>query len=338
MRRWVKALLFTGIGIIAAGIIALFIAFAVNGFSFRRTVLPIETKPLKEMEKTIEENFTNLLVETGSADITLKKADDGICRIQYKDYEENTYKIGVEEDTLVIKRTASADGMEWKHLDQIINNVEELLNRGVIIEEEKITIFIPERAYKKLEIAVASGEITSELEYTFDDVELTSASGDIRVQNMNGTEGLCLTATSGEVSVQNVKGYGQMEIATTSGAVSVMNAEVSSRVNIASTSGEVRLKQVSTGKADIVTTSGEVLLVQTKFTEGKAETTSGEIYVEYAEAEKMQLKTVSGGIYGKIDGDINVQGKTSSGEYSAPSGTKWDWKTETVSGDVELTD
>ena len=40
MRRWVKALLFTGLGILAAGLIALFIAYAINGFSFRRAILP----------------------------------------------------------------------------------------------------------------------------------------------------------------------------------------------------------------------------------------------------------------------------------------------------------
>ena len=64
MRRWVKGLLFTGLGIMAAGVIALFIAFAINGFSFRRTIFPIHAsgnRTLRDVEENIDDDFSNLL-------------------------------------------------------------------------------------------------------------------------------------------------------------------------------------------------------------------------------------------------------------------------------------
>ena len=341
MRTWVKVLLFTGIGIIVAGLIALFIAFAINGFSFRRTVLPGpigERKPLKQMEKKIDEDFTSLEINDLSADIKLEKAEDGNCRVEYMDNEDGRYTIGVEDDTLVIKRLDTEDDWDWKRLDQILENVAKLAEQGFDGAATHVTVYLPGKVYDKLDIHVASGNIDIKEPFTFSEVELVAVSGNVKTSNLSGKESLNITATSGDIEAQDIQGFESMNIVTTSGNINVINAALTSQLNAASVSGDCKIERASgSGKISVETVSGKVSLIRTEFSEGDVETTSGELYLDYAKAEKMKMKTISGDISGKVEADTNVQGETSSGDLKYPSGTKGNWKFETVSGDVRLT-
>ena len=351
MRRWVKGLLFTGLGIIIAGIIALFIAFAINGFSWKRTLLPGQPKKdakINTLEETINEEFSNIKVDLGAADIKVEKAEDGICRVEYKYRGEDPHlEIGVSSDvfleiggsgnTLEIKQEGSNVDFDWEHLDQILDNLYNQVNQSFDNELGTLVIYLPEKEYEIFDIYTLSGEIESVHPISCKEANLHTASGDLQLENIKGKSMLNLAAASGDLSIKNIEGFETVNIAVASGDVAVNNAAFSSQINATTTSGEMTLNQVAvSGSAKLESTSGAIRLINTEFQEGDVETTSGEIYLEYAKAEKLLLKTTSGDIVGRIDADINVHGTTTSGDYSAPSGTKGEWRTETTSGDVKL--
>ena len=344
MRRWVKALLFTGLGILAAGLIALFIAYAINGFSFRRAILPGHHSgnvALKNVEENIDEEFSNLLMEVASYDIRLEKSEDGICHIKYKDVDEegSSFQIGVENGTLKIKQINDDIGLDWDSLDHILDNLYNKMDQGFGIElqEGEFVIALPEREYDTLELKTASGEIVSEQPVSCSTANMSSASGELVVQNIKGKNSLNLATASGSVYVKNAEGFEMMNIASASGEVVVDNAVLSSEINITTTSGEMKLDKVSVnGKAELESTSGTISLINTTFVSGEVETTSGEVYLENAAAETLSINTTSGDVFGRIDADINVHGTTTSGDFHAPSGSKGNWEINTTSGDVNL--
>ncbi len=341
MRRWVKGLLFTGIGFLIAGIIVLFIAFAVNGFSWKNTLLPGHSKreaATNNIEENINDEFLNIHVEVGSPDIKLEKSEDGICHITYKYRGEDPHLvIGVNGDTLEIKQLDSETNFDWKHPDQWLEHFYNQVRWGFNDEIGEIVISLPEKEYDTLDISTASGDIESVQPISCSEANLSTASGEMNLENIKGKSSLNLASASGDIDIKNAEGFEMINIVSASGELEVVNASAASEMNATTTSGEMTLNQVSvSGKAELHSTSGRISLIKTEFQEGKAETTSGEIYLEYAQAEKLFLKTTSGDILGKIDADINVHGTTTSGDYSAPSGTKGDWRTETTSGDVRL--
>lgn len=341
MRRWVKGLLFTGLGILVAGIIALIIAFAINGFSWKRTLLPGQPKKdakINTLEETINDEFSNIKVELGAADIKVEKSEDGICRVTYKYRGEDPHlEIGASGNTLEIKQEGSDVDFDWEHLDQILDHLYNQVNQSFDNELGTLVIYLPEKEYEIFDIYTLSGEIESVHPISCKEANLHTASGDLQLENIKGKSMLNLAAASGDLSIKNIEGFETVNIAVASGDVAVNNAAFSSQINATTTSGEMTLNQVAvSGSAKLESTSGAIRLINTEFQEGDVETTSGEIYLEYAKAEKLLLKTTSGDIVGRIDADINVHGTTTSGDYSAPSGTKGDWRTETTSGDVKL--
>ena len=351
MRRWVKGLLFTGLGIIIAGIIALFIAFAINGFSWKRTLLPGQPKKdakINTLEETINDEFSNINVDLGAADIKVEKAEDGICRVTYKYRGEDPHlEIGVSNDafleiggsgnTLEIKQEGSDVDFDWENLDQILDHLYNQVNQSFDNELGTLVIYLPEKEYEIVDIYTASGEIESVNPISCKEANLHTASGDIQLENIKGKSMLNLAAASGDLSIKNTEGFETVNIAVASGNIEINDTAISSQMNASAASGDITLNQVRvSGRADLESTSGEIRLINTEFQEGEVETTSGDIYLEYAKAEKLFLKTTSGNIYGRIDADINVRGTTTSGDYSAPSGTKGEWRTETTSGDVKL--
>ena len=321
MRKGIKIVLFTGLGILVAGVIICAIIFAVHGFNWRSMIrqsghTASSAANLQEMTKTIDEAFDSLEVDVASAEVCVKKSTDGTCRIEYMDDPDNEqYEIKVQDGRLIFRNVAT--GWDWNSAKDVLNNVLDAVGNGYDFEEKAVTVYLPEKAYQTLEIGSASGDIVIDDELTFADAHISTASGD--------------------VALRNIKGLLQLSISTASGKIGLADMTIESGLVVSSASGDIALDQVTVNaRATIGTVSGEVKLTKTVFAEGHVDTTSGDIYLTYPEADKMEIDTTSGSVTGHISPEYHVHVDTVSGDVNTLSGEKGDWDIETVSGDVDL--
>lgn len=322
MRKGIKVVLFTGLGILVAGVIICAIIFAVNGFNWRsliRNSSGTSTSSgvhLEEVTKTIDEEFDSLEVDVASAEVYVKKSTDGTCRIEYMDDPDNQqYEIEVKSGKLVFKNHLT--GWDWNSAKDVLDNVLDAVGNGFSYEEKAVTVYLPEKAYQQMEIGSASGDIVIDDELDFAEAYISSASGNVDLRSIKGLRRMCISTASGEVTLADMS--------------------LESELLVSSASGSIALDQVTVnGIGNINTTSGEVKLTKTVFEEGDINTTSGDIYLDYPEADKMEIETTSGSVTGHISPEYHVHVDTVSGDVSTLSGEKGDWAIETVSGDVDL--
>ena len=322
MRKGIKVVLFTGLGILVVGVIICAIIFAVNGFNWRsliRNSSGTSTSSgvhLEEVTKTIDEEFDSLEVDVASAEVYVKKSTDGTCRIEYMDDPDNEqYEIKVQNGRLIFRNIAT--GWDWNSAKDVLDNVLNAVGNGFTMEEKAVTVYLPEKTYQTLEIGSASGDIVIDDEQHFADAHISTASG--------------------SVDLRNIKGLLQVSISTASGEIKLADMTIESGLVVSSASGDIALDQVIVnGRVKLGSVSGEVSLTKTVFAEGNIDTTSGDIHLSYPEADKMEIDTTSGSVTGHISPEYHVHVDTVSGDVSTLCGEKGDWDIETVSGDVDL--
>lgn len=318
MNKGTKIVLFTGLGILIAGVIVSVIAFALSGFRFRNAFAAEGAKrELKTIELTFPEAFSNIDISVPAADVTIYPTDDKAARIEYTSQdEEKDLEAYVKEDTLVFKRVEDPKDMQWLHPAQIMDNLASLMASG-FIHEIKLDLYLPKRDYQKLELSSASGDIFSDKDLSAKEVSFSSVSGDISISALKNAETISLKTTSGSIHA-----YG---------------LDIRSDLEALSVSGDVSLKQISAGgKLMSATTSGDLILRGISFDDASLDTISGDIVLEDVSAKTLFAKSVSGDVTGNAEESLNVHASSVSGNIRVPQGSKDNWKIETTSGDIRL--
>lgn len=319
MRKGIKVVLFTGLGILVTGVIICAIVFAVHGFNWKSLIRPKAQEAsihLEQITKTIDEDFNNLEVDVASAEVYIQKSTDGTCRIEYMDDPDHEqYEILVKDGRLIFKNIQTS--WDWDSAKDILDHVFDQVGSGFNMEEKKVTIFLPEKAYQTLSIA--------------------SASGDVRIQEALTFTNAAVATASGEVSIGNMQGLDTLAVATASGSVILSNMTIAQNTSINTASGDVHLDEINIGEEmEITTTSGQVTLKRVICAEGEIHTASGDVKLENLETDSMSIETASGDVTGMISEEYNVSAHSASGDIRVPSGSKGEWKIGTASGDILL--
>lgn len=324
MRKSTKIILFTGLGILCAGILVCIIAFALNGFQIRRAPSGTAGIPNErhEFEGEIPEEIQNLEIEMTSENISVKPSSDGRTYWSYQGpLEKEDLIISSERGTFTLRWIDSGDGVNWNSPAQILDNIlffaERWIDHAPLDIGGKLTLYLSEKEYDSLTVRTASGELLVESGLSFQSVVLNSVSGEIDVQKITGLKDLLLSSTSGDISAKET--------------------EVASDFLASSVSGEISVRDMNVaGKAGFSTTSGSILLKDSLFHEAKIDTTSGKVLLDEIQSETCTAETVSGDVRGTIDADTKVLTKTVSGDVRVPNGSKGDWSVKTISGDILL--
>ncbi len=325
MRKGTKIFLFIGLGILAAGVIACFIAFACNGFHDLRfwkhqSASANNNKVMQSFEISMDGEFDNIEIGLVPEDLEIRKSTDGTSHAEYTGFaEKEDFTTYVKDGSFVFMRTSEAEDIKWTNLKDLTDYLwdhfgEDFDNLG---EEGKLTIYLADKDYASLEINTVSGQTIIEPELSFTSVNVAAVSGDIKIAGIKNLNTLTASTTSGEISVSD--------------------SEIKEQITLSSVSGSLTVKNV-TGcqKGNFATTSGETLLSESEILDVDAETTSGDLRLDMLTAEKLNASTVSGDVKGRVSADINVRANSTSGDISVPQGTVGNWSIETVSGDIHL--
>ena len=257
---------------------------------------------LKAEENTyvIDEPFTDIKIDMGSADIAIEKTD-GEARVETRVYGALKPEIRVKDGVL----TVSAD--ERPHF-------------GLHLFTDRITVYLPGGSCESADIEISSGSVT---------VSGVSFAGHLDAE-----------ATSGSIRLSGVSCGGKLEAETTSGSIRLSGVSCEGDLKAETTSGSISLSAFSTpGNAAPTVTSGSVSVKELTAAHLNAKTTSGSIRLDRCDAKTLNLKTTSGSVKGSIVGSRVFVCSSTSGSIHVPEtaeGGKCVIKTGSGSIDIEI--
>lgn len=263
MKKSKKILITVAVILVAVGMICGFCGIYSLGFNFNE----ISTSDFVTHTYTVEDDFTNIIIEDAASNINFYKSNDDKCRVLCDEREKVTHTVVNENNTLTVR---VKDERNWF----------ERINIGFFVSDMRVSVYLPKNKYDSLNAA--------------------SMSGDVIINNISATECINASSVSGEIDLSNVKGK-EIFAKTISGGVMLTDTVASQKLKANSTSGEIDLKRCDAKNIVLDTVSGEIsgtLLSNKQFI---TETTSGTVNVPQSVSnEECRITTVSGDIYIEI--------------------------------------
>ena len=290
---------------------------------------------------TAESSICGVAADCGPADFQILPSENNICRVEYTENETVRYAVTTENNVLHICRADSRTMFSFFKFYRAQRS-------------EPVRVYLPQGAYKSLEVKATSGDIAVPAGYIFDTASLHGASGDIAccaefgslsAETASGDIALknakCnaaeLRAASGDATLENVKLGKNSCIETASGKVQITNLEAA-ELNVETASGKVSLENAECAALHINTASGGVELTHTVSANAmEIGTASGSIRLENCDAASLALDSMSGSVVATLMTGKAFRAKSRSGKIDIPfdSGTGT-CKVSTLSGSIRI--
>lgn len=312
-------------------------------------LLPVKTANFTEKSTfgdtlrtyTAESSICDVAADCGPADFILLPSENNTCRVECAENETVHYVVTTENSVLHIRRADSRTVFSFFKFYRALRS-------------EPVRVYLPQGAYKSLEVKVTSGDIAVPAGYTFDTASLHSASGDIAccaefgslsAETASGDIALknakCnaaeLCAASGDATLENVKLGKNSCIETASGKVQITNLKAA-ELNVETASGKVSLENAECAALHINTASGGVELTHTVSADVmKIGTASGSIRLENCDAASLALDSMSGSVVGTLNTGKAFRAQSRSGKVDVPFDTgTGTCKVSTLSGSIRV--
>lgn len=244
MFRHIKMWFVTAGIFIVSGIIICTAILTVNGFDF--SSLNTEPERTKSEYQIPRENAVNLTIETSDSDIILKKSEKNGIKVTCYESDEIKYDIKDSEEGKNIK-IKEKDSRKWY---QMIN-----INFSAT-EETPLTVEIPDKVWKNIEIKSLSGDVKVS-GFSSDDFSLETSSGDVNTFNINA-KNINIESSSGDIRLNDISVKDGIVTETLSGDTKIAKV-FSNDIEINSISGDVNLYKLYAINSSIETSSGDVL-------------------------------------------------------------------------------
>ena len=253
-------------------------------------LLPVKTANFTEKSTfgdtlrtyTAESSICGVAADCGPADFILLPSENNTCRVECAENETVHYVVTTENSVLHIRRADSRTVFSFFKFYRALRS-------------EPVRVYLPQGAYKSLEVKVTSGDIAVPAGYTFDTASLHSASGDIACCAECGA--LSAQAASGDITLKDTS-CGTLSLGTASGAVTLLNIKNESGGSIETASGKAQITNYKGDALEIGTASGKVSLENAGSAVLHVDTISGEIDLTRAvSSNSMEIGTISSNIH-----------------------------------------
>ena len=251
----------------------------------------------------VDEPFTNISVDTETADIRFAKSSDGKCRVATRDTSNHIYSVAVEDGTLHIR-------VDFKGLFEI----------GIGVYESYVTIYLPEDVYGELTIKEDTGDIEIPENFSFESMDVALDTGDV-TSRADTTRTCRITTTTGDITVETAS-VGALALRTTSGDIAVSDVVCAGNFSANVRTGDTGLTNLTCTDLTSTGTTGELKLTNV-IASGKLDITrdTGDVTFEGADAESIKVHTSTGDVTGTLLSDKIFRYKTSTGRVELPSTT-----------------
>ena len=295
MKNWLIAALC----LIVAGALLFTVPLAISGWDFGI----FDSTDFQTEEHTVSEDFDNISIESGTADIVFSPSEDGICKVVCIDDVKFSYRVEVNNGTLEI--TLDKTQKEWYEYISIVN-----------YNSPKITIYLPKAEYSELFIDATTGDVKLPQNFSFENVDITLSTGDAKVL-ASATKEIKIHVSTGMITLENV------------------TAET---VSLSVSTGNTSVKNVTCTDFDSKGTTGELvlkdLIATNKIT---AERNTGDVSFESCDAADIFVETSTGEVTGTLLSGKDFYVTTSTGDVNVPASSSGGiCKITTSTGDVNI--
>lgn len=318
MKKATKIWLITaGCLVVAGGIIFTAVMSALN-WDFA----PLSTAGRETNTYEIAEPFSNISLETDTADIVFALAEDGKCKIVCNEEKNAKHSLAVEEDTLVISVT---DKRTW--YDHI----------GFSFAPQKITVYLPETEYHALSIHESTGNVEIPLNFAFWQADISVSTGNVGFF-ATAKRDLKIKTSTGDIRVENTS-VGSLDISTATGRTDLSNITSDGDITVGVTTGKANLSNVFCKNVISSGTTGDISFSDVIAAEEfSAKRSTGNIDFDDCDAAGLYVKTNTGNVTGCLLSDKVFIADTDTGRIDIPKttlGGKCEITTDT--GDIIIT-
>lgn len=269
----------------------------------------------------ISEEFSNLSMNTDTADIIFALSDDGKCRVECYEEEKAKHSVAVQENTLVIKMI---DERTW--YDYI----------GINFGSPKITVYLPKAEYASLFIKESTGDIEIPKNFKFEGVDISSSTGDVNFF-ASASKLIKIRTSTGNVCVENTSAE-TLDLSASTGRITVSNVICGGDANINVSTGRTNLNNIEcknlTSSGDTGDISLNHVIAAEKFSIKRS---TGDVRFDGSDAAEILVETDTGDVTGTFLSEKIFFVETDTGSVDVPesiTGGRCEITTDT--GDIEL--
>lgn len=269
----------------------------------------------------IEETFSNITIETKTADICFAPWEEEGCKIVCYEETKMKHTVAVQEDKLTI---AVKDTREWYD------------NIGISFEKAKLTVYLPKEQYKMLEIKSSTGDVDVPVMFGFQEVRVQTTTGKINWK-ASVADSLTIKSGTGEVKVDTEK-LGKLQIETTTGEVSVSSVTNALMVGAKTTTGKILLDSIRCRSFSADSNTGKIRIKNTvaDFNATVTSNTGGVTFEKSDAQESLCINTTTGDVKGTLLSEKSFYTKTTTGKISVPKTVGNPCEITTTTGDIEI--
>lgn len=317
MRKTAKIWLVIAASLVFVGLIM----FAAVMSEYKWDFSKLSTGKYETNTYEISEEFSNLSMNTDTADIIFALSDDGKCRVECYEEEKAKHSVAVQENTLVMKMI---DEKSW--YDYI----------GINFGSPKITVYLPKAEYTSLFINGSTGDIEIPKNFKFEGVDISLSTGDVNFF-ASASKLIIIKTSTGNICVENTSA-GTLDLSASTGRITVSNVICGGDANINVSTGRTNLNNIEcknlTSSGDTGNISLNNVIGAEKFS---IKRNTGDVRFDGSDAAEILVETDTGDVTGTFLSEKTFFVETDTGSVDVPESiTGGRCEITTNTGDIEL--
>lgn len=302
--------------LLIAGAAIMIGALASVGFDFKK----LGTVKFETNTYTAEGTFDSIRIDEDIADVVFRQSEDATCRIECFESEKTSHTVAVENGTLTI----AAQKKNWTRF------------MDISFETPKVTIYLPEGAYRTLTVGTHTGDIDVPEWLSFESVTIQGDTSDVFCR-ASASNGITVRTSTGGITLNGMSA-GSVECAVSTGNIRMQNVTCTGDVHAKMSTGDLLLSDLTCRNLSTEGSTGDVTLRNVVASGSLSiERSTGDVRLESSDAAEIRISTSTGDVTGTLRSEKVFITHTSTGDVNVPAsaaGGKCEIKTST--GDVTI--
>lgn len=317
MSRRAKIWLVIAASLVVLGLTIFAAVMTVNHWDFTK----LSTAKYETNAYEVSEGFSNISMETDTADILFVPSDDGICKVICYEQKNMKHSVDVQDGTLMIN---AVDDREWYEYI------------GITLGTPKVTVYLPETEYVLLMIKESTGDVEIPKDFKFESIDISVSTGDVK-SFVSASEVIKIKTSTGDIRVENASA-GTLDLSVSTGNVNVSGVACEGDVKINVSTGKTNITDTACKSVTSTGSTGDLSLKNVIAAEKfSLERSTGDVKFDGADAAEIFVKTDTGDVTGSLLTDKVFITQTDTGSIDVPqtvAGGRCEITTDT--GDIRI--
>ena len=297
MTKSTKIWLITATLLILAGLVLFAGAMAEHGWDFSK----LSTVTYETNRHYIDEDFSNISINTDTADILFVPSPDENCEVVCKETENVNHSVIVSDGTLLIELD---DTRKWYE------------NIGINFGSQSLTVYLPESEYGVISIKEHTGDIEIPKDFIFDRIDISTDTGDVS-SFASATENIKIKTSTGNVTLENITAD-SIEVSTSTGNIDLFDVTCDSVIKFRVSTGKVNITDVKCKSIVSTGETGDMHMSKTFAEKISIERSTGDIDFDSCDATEIFITTDTGDVRGSFLTDKVFLTESDTGTISVP--------------------